>query len=72
MIEHEDETTQNELEIAIHKRNRKYQKPFKNGGNYCNKDIFRNKLEILYFEDKIISCNMCYNAYEIDNKLLMN
>ena len=37
MIENESETTQNELEIAIQKRNRKYQKPFKNGGGNCCK-----------------------------------
>ena len=37
MIENESETTPNELEIAIQKRNRKYQKPFKNGGNCCKK-----------------------------------
>ena len=45
MIENESETTPNELEIAIQKRNRKYQKPFKNGGGNCCRK-YKN-LEIL-------------------------
>ena len=47
MIENESETTQNELEIAIQKRNRKYQKPFKNGaGNCCKKNKLLEKSNI--------------------------
>ena len=42
MIENESETTPNELEIAIQKRNRKYQKPFKNGSNCCKKNVLKN------------------------------
>ena len=54
MIENESETTPNELEIAIQKRNRKYQKPFKNGGNCCKK---MKLSDISNFEENIIIKN---------------
>ena len=61
MVDNDPETTPNELEQAIQKRNKKYQKMFKQGGGNCckfnnniKKNIYKISFNTLYLQNNSI------------------